>query len=268
MAVYNDYDGVAFTVQDLRIRFPHLIDDIVVVDNDPPTGERVKRLCQDASVNYVPYAEKRGSAAAKQRAVEAAKNEWVLLIDSHVLLIDAMGIERIMQHEDPENLYHGALSLDNLDRAYVEMEPVWRGLMWGIWGDAATIKKFDAWKSKEIWGHGMGLALFHKDFWPNFHPDMEGFGGEEGYIHEKYRKQGGKVISFPDMGWWHRFHNQSAPTRFPNLLHERMRNYYIGFKDLGNTEQWEACKAHFKAHCSPHNYAAIRAQLVKHGIKI
>ena len=39
--------------------------------------------------------------------------------------------------------------------------------------------------------HGLGLFACRRAAWPGFHPKFRGFGGEEGYIHEKFRQCGG-----------------------------------------------------------------------------
>jgi hypothetical protein len=44
---------------------------------------------------------------------------------------------------------------------------------------------------------GMGVFACRKNNWLGFNPKFRGFGGEEGYIHEKYRKNGKQVICLP-----------------------------------------------------------------------
>jgi hypothetical protein len=58
------------------------------------------------------------------------------------------------------------------------------------------------------------------------------FGGEEGYIHEKYKKNGKKTLCLPFLRWMHRFERPNG-ANYPNNLESRFRNYYIGFKELG-----------------------------------
>lgn len=38
---------------------------------------------------------------------------------------------------------------------------------------------------------GLGIFACRRDVWPGFNPRLRGFGGEEGYIHEKFRRAGG-----------------------------------------------------------------------------
>ena len=60
---------------------------------------------------------------------------------------------------------------------------------------------------------------------------FKGFGGEEGYIHEKFRRSGGKCICLPQLGWNHRF-NRPAGVPYPNILEERIWNYFIGWLEI------------------------------------
>ncbi|MCI5212532.1 MAG: hypothetical protein D3910_27945, partial [Candidatus Electrothrix sp. ATG2] len=70
MATYDDYDGVYFSVQALRMYHPEIIDqcEILVIDNHPdgPCAESLKKL--DAAIpgyRYVPLADVQGTAAAR-----------------------------------------------------------------------------------------------------------------------------------------------------------------------------------------------------------
>jgi hypothetical protein len=98
--------------------------------------------------------------------------------------------------------------------------------MWGIWGDYLP-KRPSA--PVEIWGCGGGLMLAKKSSWLGFNPKFRGFGGEEGYIHEKYRKAGRKVWSYPSLVWMHMF-DRKIP--YPLNLIDRVINYIIGFREL------------------------------------
>ena len=46
----------------------------------------------------------------------------------------------------------------------------------------------------EITMQGLGLFACRRDAWPGFNPAFRGFGGEEGYIHEKIRQRGGETL--------------------------------------------------------------------------
>ena len=48
--------------------------------------------------------------------------------------------------------------------------------------------------------------------WPGFPAAFRGFGGEEAYIHEKFRRAGGRRLCLPWLRWMHRF---GRPVAFP-----------------------------------------------------
>ena len=58
-----------------------------------------------------------------------------------------------------------------------------------------------------------------------------GFGGEEGYIHEKFRKNGGRSLCVPGFKWLHRFGRPDGAP-YPLKLEDRIWNYYIGWGEL------------------------------------
>jgi hypothetical protein len=87
---------------------------------------------------------------------------------------------------------------------------------------------------------GLGLFACRAAAWPGFNPLFRGFGGEEGYIHEKFRQRGGRTLCLPFLRWVHRF-GRPAGVPYRNKWEDRFRNYLIGFDELGlPTEELEA----------------------------
>jgi hypothetical protein len=83
-----------------------------------------------------------------------------------------------------------------------------------------------------------------KDAWPGFNRHFRGFGGEEGYIHEKVRQMGGKTLCLPFLRWLHRFSRpQGVP--YPLTWEDRIHNYVIGHRENGLDEA--EIKEHFSA---------------------
>jgi hypothetical protein len=68
--------------------------------------------------------------------------------------------------------------------------------------------------------------------WPGFNPLFRGFGGEEGYIHEKFRQAGGRTLCLPFLRWLHRF-QRPLGVPYSNRWEDRVRNYLIGRRELG-----------------------------------
>ena len=75
---------------------------------------------------------------------------------------------------------------------------------------------------------GLGLFACRREAWPGFNPRFRGFGGEEGYLHEKVRRNGGRVLCLPALGWTHRFARPLGPPYRPTW-EDRVRNYRIGW---------------------------------------
>ena len=84
----------------------------------------------------------------------------------------------------------------------------------------------------EIPAQGLGLFISAKDTWLGFNEHHKHFGGEECYIHEKYRRAGRKTLCLPFMSWNHRFGRPEGP-RYPLTREGKMRNYVLEFLELG-----------------------------------
>src|SRR5919112_2875834 len=84
MPTYNDYNGVYFTLQSLRLYQDLRDTELLVVDNYgcPATKELVEGWVHGA--RYVLATEVRGTAAAKERVFREAQGEAVLRLDSPV----------------------------------------------------------------------------------------------------------------------------------------------------------------------------------------
>ena len=229
MAVYNDYNGAWFTIEALRMYHDLTDCEILVVDNYG--DERFEKWCKgwgDQIVRYIKYTETTGTSAPRDLVFKEAKGEFVFCIDSHVLLKR----DFLNTLPDSDDFYCGAMSNDNLKSYILCLDDKWRGEMWGTWGK--SIRELPK-EPIEIWAHGCGLMYCRKDAWLGFNPEFTGFGGEEGYIHEKYRQAGKKVWCNPDFIWLHRFDDPDGPNvgNYPNNLADRVRNYVIGFRELG-----------------------------------
>jgi glycosyltransferase involved in cell wall biosynthesis len=84
----------------------------------------------------------------------------------------------------------------------------------------------------EIPAQGLGLFCCLKKSWVVFNKDFRGFGGEEGYIHEKFRRHGGRALCLPWLTWDHRFGRPDG-QKYPLTLEHKVRNYVLGFQELG-----------------------------------
>lgn len=79
---------------------------------------------------------------------------------------------------------------------------------------------------------GLGLFACRRDAWLKFHPHFREFGGEEWYVHEKYRQAGRQVLCLPWLQWIHRFGDPAAGRHYPRSTPAKVRNYVLGLRDL------------------------------------
>jgi hypothetical protein len=119
--------------------------------------------------------------------------------------------------------------------------------MYGQWENDPRANEMDA-PAFDIPMQGLGLFACRRAAWPGFNRAFRGFGGEEGYIHEKFRQAGGRTLCLPFLRWMHRF-ERPLGTPYPNRWADRIRNYLIGFREVG----WptEPIVEHFRAHLGP-----------------
>ncbi len=250
MATYDDYDGVYFSVQAIGLYHGEVRNDIeiLVIDNHPggSAAASLKKLEALGNYRYVPYLEKTGTAIRDQIFAEA-DSEYVLCMDSHVLIAPG-AIAQLLSYFDDHpacrDLLQGPLLYDNLQTISTHFKPEWNKGMYGVWacdnrGTDENDPPFD------IPMQGLGLFACRKKSWPGFHPDFRGFGGEEGYIHEKIRQAGGRTLCLPFLRWLHRF---ERPDGIPYSVdwQDRIWNYMIGFKELGLDT--DAVIQHFNKH--------------------
>jgi Glycosyl transferase family 2 len=250
MATYDDFDGTYFTLQAIRMYHPEILDDaeLLVVDNHP--DGRAARALKDLETwipnyRYVPMGGVSGTAI-RDAVFREATGEIVVCLDCHVFVVPG-ALKRLIDYFDANpgtaDLLQGPLLYDNLKTISTHFEPNWREGMYGTWesssdGADPELPPF------EIPMQGLGLFACRREAWPGFNPAFRGFGGEEGYIHEKFRRAGGRTLCLPFLRWMHRFHRPLG-IPYANTWNDRVRNYWIGFQELG----WDTAPIaeHFKA---------------------
>lgn len=82
-----------------------------------------------------------------------------------------------------------------------------------------------------IFAQGLGCFMSKRESWLGFNEHCFGFGGEECYIHEKYRKAGRNAIYLPFLKWLHRFGRPDGP-KYPLKNEYKVRNYVLEFTEL------------------------------------
>lgn len=241
MATYDDYDGVYFSIQALKLYQLNGIEndvEIIVIDNNPDGkhGKEVKSFVEGwAGGKYIPYTEKQ-SSFVKYEIFKHAVGKYTLGIDCHVLLQpDAVKnlLDYYTKNPETKDLIQGPLLYDDLKNISTHFNPVWRGNMYGTW--ATNKNELDKNKPFEIPMMGMGAYSCRTRAWPQINKNFIGFGGEEGYIHEKFRLAGGKCICLPNFKWLHRFGRPNG-VPFENILEDRIWNYLLGWYEIYRDE--------------------------------
>lgn len=249
MSTYDDFDGVYFTIQSLRLYHEICQSsevEFVILDNNPHSrhGHAIKNLINNwnKDIKYIPFTNKITSFN-KYKTVDYADGEMVIILDSHVLLIkDAIKnlINYLSIEDHNKNLVQGPLFYDDLKTYATEFNAVWSGDMYGVWhtNHEQYLKK----EPFEILCQGMGLCAFKKQFFPSINPNFRGFGAEEWYIQEKFRQNGGKVICLPSFGWIHRFDRPNG-VQYRLSLEDRIFNYFLGWLELYKDENHPMIKS-------------------------
>ena len=244
MATYDDFDGVYFTTQSLFMYHKEILPytKFIVIDNNPYSkhGEQTKEYCTQVGITYIPFADY-SATTVKGLIFEHSETPYVLCMDSHVQVESGALMKLLMYyqcHENTSDLLQGPLLSEepNHPDIWTHFEPKWRSQMYGIWssderGNDPNGEPFD------IPMQGMGLFSCRRDAWVGFNSGFRGFGGEEWYIHEKFRRAGGRTLCLPFLRWTHRFRRPRG-IPYKVSVEDKIRNYYIGFVELGlNTDE-------------------------------
>ena len=238
MPTYDDYDGVYFSIQSIRMYHSEIVDDIefLIIDNNPESkhSDALKRFSKSSpTIKYVPFSEQTGPANSKNRVFVEAKTPYVLCMDGHILF-EAGVLKKLIDYyeknPDTKNLLQGPLLYDDMKTVSTHFDPKWRGQMYGTWATDDRGLDKDA-EPFEIQMTGCGILSCRKDAWVGFNERFHGFGGEEGYIQEKFRQAGHATLCLPFLRWIHRFARPNGVS-YPLTLFNKIKNYFIGHTEL------------------------------------
>ena len=305
MAHYSDFDGVFFTIQDIvkeliYNRRRDLLSQIqfLIIENNPKDehAKAVKNFARGlGNLVKVIDSDKVGTSPSRNKIIEEAMTNYVLVMDCHVMLCPTVStldrlITFITHNDKSEDLFSGPMVLNSFSDIYTHFNDEWGSGMWGRWGqawncicdsfhfsftkgednkvvfrrlsDAKKITKCEYCdkefphgdyngvssrlkeegynrsgfeekeKPFEIFAQGLGVFLTRKNSWLKFNSHASGFGGEECYIHEKYRMAGRKTVCLPFLKWIHRF-GRPQGIQYPISTNQKLKNYMLEFEELG-----------------------------------
>lgn len=262
--VWSTWHALAHQVIDAGLE-AHV--EMIVVDQSPEheDGRMIKQTVETLAANwqvdehhrtvnrggpidarYLPMTEIMGTAAAKQYCFHSARGEWVLVLDSHILL-EPGAIRRVYDwirkpaNRNSSDLFHGVLQYDNHKMFHTHLE-IWnedgspRIGDDGVFGQWVTDPRGQSSKGKpfEVAASGGWCVLARRQAFlqVGYHHLMRGFGGEEGFIAERFRRAGRKVWCHPALQGVHRFGRRSKDL-YHVTVGEKARNHVIGWLDLG-----------------------------------
>tara|TARA_R110002020_G_scaffold61238_4_gene164968 strand:- start:523 stop:1359 length:837 start_codon:yes stop_codon:yes gene_type:complete len=268
LCVYDDYDGAYFTLQSLRLHHSEVADrlEFIIINNKPDSqqGKALSNLTKwiKQPITYVEFT-KYKSPFLKGKIFDIADTEYVLVMDCHVL-IDSGAIKKLLDYydegKDKGNLLQGPLLYDDLTSISTHFDlSKWGSHMWGQWATDDRGQNKNA-PPFEIPAQGMGLFSCRKDSWLGFNNKFRGFGGEEGYIHTKYKNHQKKTMCLPFLRWVHRFERPGG-IPFNPTIEDKFRNYMIGFQEIG--KDTEEVVEQFKGAVSDNYIQRVKEEIVK-----
>jgi hypothetical protein len=263
IAVRDDYAGLWATVRDIPRSHPEVSDiEIVVADNNPdsPQGQdcanTMRCLPKELHAKYIPAKDAPGCSLAKQRAIDAATGDFVVLMDAHVFLAPgSLGKLCDVFREIPNtnDLYGGPLVMTGdickagqeqpIKNITTHLIEVWRGGDLGTWDHDPRGESIDN-EPFEIPASNTGMLAFRRKAFAGFHPDFRGFGTEAFYLARMTRKKGGRNVCLPFLRWEHRFWAKVRPLKPPRIW-DRLRNYTLGH--LATGDPLDEMRAHLTA---------------------
>ncbi len=242
MATYDDYNGVYFTIQALRLYHPICKTnevEFIILDSNPEGahGKELKNF--QGWVPNLKYIESKKASSFNKYDIPMyhAEGKYTLLLDCHVLLLpnslDAL-LDYYADNRNCKDIVQGPMFYDDLKNYSTHYAPRWGSDAWGKW--ATNTESFERKVPFEIMMLGLGAWSCETKNFPKISKYFRGFGGEEGYIHEKFRRNGGKAICIPDFQWLHRFGRPDGVS-YTLTVEDRLWNYFIGWLDVTKDPQ-------------------------------
>ena len=180
MATYDDYDGVYFSAQAIRLYHPEVTEDteILVLDNHP-TGKCSQDLkALDNKIKHYRYQPitNKTSTAIRDQIFEYTDADYVLCMDCHVFLepgaINKL-LDYFMLNADSNDLLQGPMYSDDLKQLSTHFNPIWNQGMYGVWGRDKRAENPQG-PAFDIPMQGLGLFACRKDAWPGFNKNFVG----------------------------------------------------------------------------------------------
>ena len=268
------------TINSLFSHHQHIMDqaELLIIDNSPEGSKYATDLANHVKTNsrikYIRQIGPESSCLYKEAVFRQGQGKYKLCCDSHVLF-RPQALNRLMDYFDknPDSndlimgpcwnsawTDHGTNQMIYQEEGYkiplsspgtdpskalqIHRGVIWRGTALGVWVKDPRGTTPNG-KAYEIMQQGTGAFACRAEAWAGFHPQFTGFGGNETYLMEKYRTRGDKVLCLPGFDWIHCFYRPMGNPYSPTLW-EKVKNYLIGFKALGNERLLQSAIEYFR----------------------
>lgn len=248
VTTHDNYDWPVFTTMSLLATAGHLVSDIVCVDLNP-TGPASAALAQffitkNPKLRYQAFGATNSLSAGRDAAIRAAKSEYVVCLNGGTVLMPAaLPALKKFYDDNPdkrEDLVHGPRVNETFAVVGTHLDDAWGSQAWGKPAVSTNIRS-DLYF--EVRAQSLGMFSVRREDWLGFNPAFRGYGNDEWYIHEKYRKAGRTCWCLTPLKWWHS--QTQHPGPYPCTAADRCRSYVIGLTELGIP--LDPCKEHFVA---------------------
>lgn len=233
--VAEDFDGPYFSIQAIRLYQPEVRDEVhfLVLDPRPAVhGESLRGLgAWLESYTYWPCADAAGGAL-QDFAFRHGRSEFVLMLEPGVLLAPgSLGALVAFLRQDPpaRELMQGPLLSGSGHVLATHWEAGWEE---GRCGRRVVDSAVDGERPFEIAMQDLGAFVCRRDAWPGINPRLVGAGGLEGYVHEKFRRSGGRTLCLPFLRWQRR-HPVPGSVEPGNDAVARFRDHLVMHDELG-----------------------------------
>jgi hypothetical protein len=233
--VADDFDGVYFSIQAIRLYQPEVRDEVhfLVLDPRPAVhGESLRGLgAWLESYTYWPCTEAAG-IALHDFPFRHGRSEFVLMLEPGALLAPGSlaALVAFLRHHSPGvELMQGPLVSANGRVLATHWEAGWEA---GRCGRPVVDAAAERGQPFEIAMQDLGAFVCRRDAWPGINPRLGGAAGLEGYLHEKFRRTGGRTLCLPFLRWQRR--NPAAARGGPcDDAAARFRDHLVMHDELG-----------------------------------
>lgn len=214
--------------------------EIIVADNQPEpvkgraisVSEKVVGDLNDTRVRYLPCPEKKSPYHPRNRGAVVAKGEWLLFLDSHVLMAPNF-FDRVLEQTNGSNGYpvnaivHYPVVFNTRARTWGPYALRVNTDFWGTWKQCSLPAGLHPIAGTGIWAMCMTRSWYLNGL-HGFNENFLGYSGGEPYLDLKSWCMGGRVLFDTTTFGSH----YSAPRAYAASMDDRIRNFALAIAVL------------------------------------